>query len=99
MLKVVLILVVILSLALLLFLAYQSQKMLRHVQKQQALENRQNGKSRQLHPKLRQDKKPQDYLRSFVAMDLLAPNSKRSGQLQTSATTHSKHFGLRAIQQ
>jgi hypothetical protein len=34
--------------------------MLRHVQKQQALENRQNGKSRQLHPKLRQDKKPQD---------------------------------------
>ena len=60
MLKVVLILVVILSLALLLFLAYQSQKMLRHVQKQQALENRQNGKSRQLHPKVRQDKKPQD---------------------------------------
>ena len=60
MLKVVLILLVILSLALLLFLAYQSQKMLRHVQKQQALENKKNGRERQLHPKLQQRKKPQD---------------------------------------
>ena len=59
-LKIILIVVVILSLALLLFLLYQSQKMLRHVQKQQALENRQNGQTRQLHPKLRQDKKPQN---------------------------------------
>ncbi len=38
--KIILILVVLLSLALLLFLLYQSQKMLRHVQKQQALENK-----------------------------------------------------------
>jgi len=59
-LKIILIVVVILSLALLLFLLYQSQKMLRHVQKQQALENKQNGRQRQLHPKLQQFKKPQD---------------------------------------
>ncbi len=48
--KIILILVVLLSLALLLFLLYQSQKMLRHVQKQQALENKKNGRERQLHP-------------------------------------------------
>ncbi|WP_373883309.1 hypothetical protein ACEQ85_02695 [Acinetobacter pittii] len=60
MLKIILIVAVILSLALLLFLLYQSQKMLRHVQKQQALENKLNGKARQLHPKLQQFKKPQD---------------------------------------
>ncbi|MCU4390217.1 hypothetical protein KTH73_05725 [Acinetobacter courvalinii] len=60
MLKIILIVVVILSLALLLFLLYQSQKMLRYVQKQQALENKLNGKARQLHPKLQQHKKPQD---------------------------------------
>ncbi|MCU4368546.1 hypothetical protein [Acinetobacter courvalinii] len=59
-LKVVLILVVIFSLVLLLFLLYQSQKMLRHVQKQQALENKLNSRARQLHPKLQQHKKPQD---------------------------------------
>lgn len=59
-LKIILIVVVILSLALLLFLLYQSQKMLRHVQKQQALENKQNGRQRQLHPKLQQFKKHQD---------------------------------------
>ncbi|WP_038342106.1 hypothetical protein [Acinetobacter sp. A47] len=59
-LKVFLILVVICSLILLLFLLYQSQKMLRHVQKQQALENKLNGKARRLHPKLQQHKKPQD---------------------------------------
>lgn len=59
-LKIILIVVVILSLALLLFLLYQSQKMLRHVQKQQALENKQKGRQRQLHPKLQQFKKPQD---------------------------------------
>ncbi|KHO15174.1 hypothetical protein NT90_12330 [Acinetobacter baumannii] len=58
--KIILILVVLLSLALLLFLVYQSQKMLRHVQKQQALENKKNGRGRQLHPKLQQIKKPQD---------------------------------------
>ncbi len=58
--KIILILVVLLSLALLLFLIYQSQKMLRHVQKQQALENKKNGRERQLHPKLQQIKKPQD---------------------------------------
>ena len=58
--KIILILVVLLSLALLLFLLYQSQKMLRHVQKQQALENKKNGRERQLHPKLQQLKKPQD---------------------------------------
>lgn len=50
--KIILFLVVLLSLALLLFLLYQSQKMLRHVQKQQALENKKNGRERQLHPKL-----------------------------------------------
>lgn len=60
MLKVFLIILVILSLAGLFFLLYQSQKMLRHVQKQQALENKQKGKERQLHPKLRQNKKPHD---------------------------------------
>ncbi|ATZ66885.1 hypothetical protein [Acinetobacter haemolyticus] len=60
MLKFILIVVVVLSFALLLFLLYQSQKMLRHVQEQQALENRKNGKARQLHPKLQQQKKPQD---------------------------------------
>lgn len=59
-LKIILIVVVILSLALLLFLLYQSQKMLRHVQKQQTLENKKNGRQRQLHPKLQQFKKPQD---------------------------------------
>ncbi|PJG65747.1 hypothetical protein [Acinetobacter seifertii] len=58
--KIILILVVLLSLALLLFLLYQSQKMLRHVQKQQALENKKKGRERQLHPKLQQIKKPQD---------------------------------------
>ncbi|AZC02937.1 hypothetical protein J671_3048 [Acinetobacter sp. 1130196] len=58
--KIILFLVVLLSLALLLFLLYQSQKMLRHVQKQQALENKKNGRERQLHPKLQQLKKPQD---------------------------------------
>ncbi|MEQ1066681.1 hypothetical protein ABLB96_07750 [Acinetobacter sp. XH1741] len=58
--KIILILVVLLSLALLLFLLYQSQKMLRHVQKQQALENKKNGRERQLHPKLQHLKKPQD---------------------------------------
>ncbi|MBO1281747.1 hypothetical protein [Acinetobacter nosocomialis] len=58
--KIILILVVLLSLALLLFLLYQSQKMLRHVQKQQAMENKKNGRERQLHPKLQQLKKPQD---------------------------------------
>ena len=58
--KIILILVVLLSLALLLFLLYQSQKMLRHVQKQQALENKKNARERQLHPKLQQIKKPQD---------------------------------------
>ncbi|MDS7945571.1 hypothetical protein RMA95_16825 [Acinetobacter sp. V110_1] len=58
--KIILILVVLLSLALLLFLLYQSQKMLRHVQKQQALENKKNERERQLHPKLQQIKKPQD---------------------------------------
>ncbi|MDO7219979.1 hypothetical protein [Acinetobacter nosocomialis] len=58
--KIISILVVLLSLALLLFLLYQSQKMLRHVQKQQALENKKNGRERQLHPKLQQLKKPQD---------------------------------------
>lgn len=57
MLKFVLILVVILSVLLLLFLLYQSQKMLRHVQKQQAIENKKYGKPRQLHPKLQQTKK------------------------------------------
>lgn len=60
MLKVVLIIAVILSFIMLLFLLYQSQKMLRHVQKQQALENKKYGKARQLHPKLQQQKKPQD---------------------------------------
>ncbi|MCU4578300.1 hypothetical protein KTJ34_12775 [Acinetobacter courvalinii] len=60
MLKIILIVVVIFSLVLLVFLLYQSQKMLRHVQKQQALENKLNGKARQLHPKLQQHKKPQD---------------------------------------
>ncbi|MCR4531126.1 hypothetical protein [Acinetobacter venetianus] len=59
MLKIVII-AVILSFILLLFLLYQSQKMLRHVQKQQALENKKYGKARQLHPKLQQQKKPQD---------------------------------------
>ena len=59
-LKIILIVVVILSLALLLFLLYQIQKMLRHVQKQKALENKKNGRERQLHPKLQQRKKPQD---------------------------------------
>lgn len=59
-LKIILIVVVILSLALLLFLLYQSQKMLRHVQKQHALENKQKGRERQLHPKLQQRKKSQD---------------------------------------
>lgn len=59
-LKIILIVVVIFSLVLLVFLLYQSQKMLRHVQKQQALENKLNGKARQLHPKLQQHKKPQD---------------------------------------
>ncbi|MDR7017711.1 hypothetical protein [Acinetobacter sp. 3657] len=56
MLKIVLIAAVILSFALLLFLLYQSQKMLRHVQAQQALENKQNGKERQLHPELQKNK-------------------------------------------
>ncbi|RZF53769.1 hypothetical protein EXE30_07285 [Acinetobacter halotolerans] len=60
MLKIILIVVVILSFALLLFLLYQSQKMLRHVQAQQALENKQNGKDRQLHPKLQKNKETQD---------------------------------------
>ena len=60
MLKFILILVVILSVLLLLFLLYQSQKMLRHVQKQQAIENKKYGKPRQLHPKLQQTKKDQD---------------------------------------
>lgn len=60
MLKFVLILVVILSVLLLLFLLYQSQKMLRHVQKRQAIENKKYGKPRQLHPKLQQTKKNQD---------------------------------------
>lgn len=60
MLKFVLILVVILSVLLLLFLLYQSQKMLRHMQKQQAIENKKYGKPRQLHPKLQQTKKDQD---------------------------------------
>ncbi|WP_436872068.1 hypothetical protein [Acinetobacter haemolyticus] len=60
MLKFILIIVVVLSFALLLFLLYQSQKMLRHVQEQQALENKKNGKARQLHPKLQQQKKSQD---------------------------------------
>ncbi|ENW94507.1 hypothetical protein [Acinetobacter sp. NIPH 298] len=60
MLKIVLIAAVILSFALLLFLLYQSQKMLRHVQAQQALENKQNGKARQLHPKLQKNKETQD---------------------------------------
>lgn len=60
MLKFVLILVVILSVLLLLFLLYQSQKMLRYVQKQQAIENKKYGKPRQLHPKLQQTKKDQD---------------------------------------
>ncbi|MDH1377037.1 hypothetical protein N5I80_10900 [Acinetobacter junii] len=60
MLKFVLILVVILSVLLLLFLLYQSQKMLRHVQKQQAIQNKKYGKPRQLHPKLQQTKKDQD---------------------------------------
>jgi hypothetical protein len=60
MLKFVLILVVILSVLLLLFLLYQSQKMLRHVQKQRAIENKKYGKPRQLHPKLQQTKKNQD---------------------------------------
>ena len=59
-LKIILIVVVIFSLVLLVFLLYQSQKMLRHVQKQQALENKLNGRARQLHPKLQQHKKPQD---------------------------------------
>ncbi len=56
MLKFILIIAVVLSFALLLFLLYQSQKMLRHVQQQQALENKKNGKARQLHPKLQQQK-------------------------------------------
>lgn len=60
MLKVILIVAVMISFALLLFLLYQSQKMLRHVQKQQALENKQHGRARQLHPKLQQHKKPQN---------------------------------------
>lgn len=60
MLKFVLILVVILSVLLLLFLLYQSQKMLRHVQKQQAIENKKYGKPRQLHPKLQETKKDQN---------------------------------------
>ncbi|EFF83117.1 hypothetical protein [Acinetobacter haemolyticus] len=60
MLKFILIIAVVLSFALLLFLLYQSQKMLRHVQQQQALENKKNGKARQLHPKLQQQKKSQD---------------------------------------
>ena len=59
-LKIILIVVVILSLAILLFLLYQSQKMLRHVQQQQALETKQNGKARQLHPKLQAQNKPKD---------------------------------------
>ena len=60
MLKLILMIVVVLSFAILLFLLYQSQKMLRHVQKQHALENKQKGRERQLHPKLQQRKKPQD---------------------------------------
>lgn len=58
-LKVFLIILVVLILAVLFFLAYQSQKMLRDVQKQQALENKKHPKPRQLHPKLQQ-KKSQD---------------------------------------
>ncbi|MGG2097981.1 hypothetical protein ABFY41_10440 [Acinetobacter haemolyticus] len=60
MLKFILIIAVVLSFALLLFLLYQSQKMLRHVQQQQALENKKHGKARRLHPKLQQQKKSQD---------------------------------------
>ena len=60
MLKLILMIVVVLSFAILLFLLYQSQKMLRHVQKQHALENKQKGRERQLHPKLQQRKKPRD---------------------------------------
>ena len=60
MLKVFLILFVVCSLIGLLFLLYQSQKMLRHVQKEQALENKKNGKLHQLHPRLRQETKSKD---------------------------------------
>ena len=60
MLKVFLILFVVCSLIGLLFLLYQSQKMVRHVQKEQALENKKNGKLRQLHPRLRQETKSKD---------------------------------------
>ncbi len=60
MLKLILMIVVVLSFAILLFLLYQSQKMLRHVQQQQALETKQNGKARQLHPKLQAQNKPKD---------------------------------------
>ncbi|WP_162937173.1 hypothetical protein [Acinetobacter baylyi] len=55
MLKIALIILVVISLAVLLFLVYQSQKMLRQVQKQEMQERRlnQHHKERTLHPKLK----------------------------------------------
>ncbi|CAG67989.1 MULTISPECIES: hypothetical protein [Acinetobacter] len=55
MLKIALIILVVISLAVLLFLVYQSQKMLRQIQKQEMQERRlnQHPKERTLHPKLK----------------------------------------------
>ncbi|MFV5346197.1 hypothetical protein AAC899_04895 [Acinetobacter soli] len=58
MLKIALIFLVVISLLVLLFLLYQSQKMLRQVQKQELAEKRlnQQNKRKILHPKLKQKK-------------------------------------------
>jgi len=55
--KIAMIALVIIALAVLLFLFYISQKMLRQVQKQEAAEKAQQKPERQLHPKLLEQQK------------------------------------------
>lgn len=57
MMKIAIMVLLVLSFAIVLFLLYQSQKMLRAVQKQQAQEKSRQPPERQLHPKLLQEQK------------------------------------------
>ncbi len=67
MLKVVLIVMVVFSLLLLLFLAYQSQKLLRQTQKQIAQERRESKGGYQLHPQVIAEQKKREQLKKDLA--------------------------------
>ncbi|OTG81741.1 hypothetical protein [Acinetobacter sp. ANC 4648] len=67
MLKVALMVMVVLSIALLLFLFYQSQKLLRQTQKQAVQERRQLKGNYQIHPQLAEEQKKLEQMKKKKA--------------------------------